>query len=80
MKERLIWVHLDEEGQAAVRLLTRDGRSRAAAIRGALIEAVKRSDRSVLAVEASAVAGDEADRREMVAVAAAMDSLRMSIM
>ncbi len=76
MKERAISVRLDSDALSALRLLTSTGRSRSAAIRDALVEAAKRSDRSVLAAEAAAVANDEADRREMAEVAALMESLR----
>jgi Arc/MetJ-type ribon-helix-helix transcriptional regulator len=76
MKERAISVRLDGDAQAALQRLTSGGRSRSAAIRDALVEAARRRDRTVLASEAAAVARDEADRKEMVEVAALMESLR----
>lgn len=75
MGERAISVRLDEEAEAALRVLTSRGASRSSAIREALVQAARR-DRRALAEEAAALARDETDRRELAEVAALMESLR----
>ena len=75
MMERAISVRLDEDAQRALRVLTRDGRSRSDAIRAALIAAARRAEPSVRE-EAAALAADDGDRAEMAEVAALMEELR----
>jgi hypothetical protein len=76
VKPRPIFVRLDLETSAALRLLTKGGRSQSAAIRDALLEAARPRDSSVLSAEAIALATDVADRAEIADVAAVMGSLR----
>jgi hypothetical protein len=76
VKDRAISVRLDRDAETALRILTSRGVSRSAAIRDALVQAARLSDRSVLAADAEVLARDEADRREMAEVAALMESLR----
>ena len=73
--ERAISVRLDEGAQRALRVLTRDGRSRSDAIRAALIAAARRAEPSVRE-EAAVLAADDGDRAEMAEVAALMEELR----
>ena len=72
-----ISVRLDDDAERALRLLQQTGSSRSEAIRSALIDAANRQRRSSeLAAESAALEADEEDRREMLAVAEMMDSLR----
>jgi Arc/MetJ-type ribon-helix-helix transcriptional regulator len=72
-----ISVRLDDEAERALRALEAAGKSRSEAIRSALIDSAQRLRRSSeLAAEVAALEADEADRGEMLAVAALMESLR----
>ncbi|CCM62583.1 MULTISPECIES: hypothetical protein [Candidatus Neomicrothrix] len=72
-----ISVRLDDEAERALRSLQQSGRSRSDAIRSALVDAAARQGRSSqLAAESAALEADDEDRREMLAVAEMMDSLR----
>ena len=72
-----ISVRLDEEAERALRSLEAAGLSRSEAIRSALIDSARRLQRrSELAAEAAALEADDADRKEMLAVASLMESLR----
>jgi Arc/MetJ-type ribon-helix-helix transcriptional regulator len=72
-----ISVRLDDDAANALRMLEATGLSRSEAIRSALVDAAARlRHRSTLAAEAAALEADEDDRREMLAVAALMESLR----
>lgn len=70
-------VRLDDEAERALRLLEASGLSRSEAVRTALIAAADRLRRRAdLAAEVAALEADEADRGEMLAVAALMEDLR----
>jgi Arc/MetJ-type ribon-helix-helix transcriptional regulator len=70
-------VRLDDEALRALRRLEATGLSRSEAIRKALVEAASRlQDMRALASEVAALAADEEDRLEMLAVADLMESLR----
>lgn len=72
-----ISVRLDDEAERALRSLEAAGVTRSEAIRTALIDSARRlRERSELAAEAAALEADEADREEMLSVAALMESLR----
>jgi Arc/MetJ-type ribon-helix-helix transcriptional regulator len=72
-----ISVRLDDEAERALRSLEAAGKTRSEAIRTALIDSARRlRQRSELAAEAAALEADEADRDEMLSVAALMESLR----
>ena len=72
-----ISVRLDDEAVRALRSLEAAGLSRSEVIRSALVQSARRLRRSpVLAAEVSALEADDADREEMLAVAALMESLR----
>lgn len=72
-----ISVRLDEEAERALRSLEAAGLSRSEAIRSALIDSARRlRQRSELAAEVAALEADDDDRREMLAVAGLMESLR----
>lgn len=72
-----ISVRLDDAAARALRSLEATGLSRSEAIRSALIDSARRSQRrSELAAEAAALEADDIDRQEMLAVAALMESLR----
>lgn len=72
-----ISVRLDDEARRALRLLEAAGMTRSEAIRNALIDSARRlRQRSEVAAEAAALEADEADREEMLSVAALMESLR----
>jgi antitoxin component of RelBE/YafQ-DinJ toxin-antitoxin module len=74
---KAISVRLDDEAERALRALEASGMTRSEAIRSALLASAERLRRSRdLAVEAAALEADEADREEMKAVAALMESLR----
>lgn len=72
-----ISVRLDDEAERALRILNASGLSTSNAIRSSLIESagqVRRRD--ALAKEVAALEADDADRAEMLAVSALMESLR----
>jgi antitoxin component of RelBE/YafQ-DinJ toxin-antitoxin module len=72
-----ISVRLDDEAERALRALEATGMSRSAAIRSSLVRAaaaLRRQDE--LAAEVAMLEADEVDRREMLAVAGLMESLR----
>ena len=72
-----ISVRLDDESERALRVLSACGLSTSDAIRSSLIESARRVRRSeAMAKEVAALEADEADRAEMLAVAALMESLR----
>lgn len=72
--ERVISLRLDDESEAALRLLTARGVSRSEAIRSAIVEAAR--ERRTLIDEARMVREDPADRAEMTRVRELMESLR----
>ena len=72
--ERIISLRLDDESEAALRLLTTRGVSRSKAIRSAIVEAAR--ERRMLIDEARMVREDPADRAEMARVRELMESLR----
>lgn len=72
-----ISVRLDDEAKRALRSLEAAGMTRSEAIRTALIDSARRlRERSRLASEVAALEADEADREEMLSVAALMESMR----
>ena len=72
-----ISVRLDDDAERALRALEAAGMSRSEAIRSALVESARRlRQSSELAAEVAALEADDADREEMSAVAALMESLR----
>lgn len=72
-----ISVRLDPEALQALSQLEATGLSRSEAIRRAILDSAARlRRRAALAAEAAALEADEADRREMLEVAAFMESLR----
>jgi Arc/MetJ-type ribon-helix-helix transcriptional regulator len=72
-----ISVRLDPEAMKALAQLEATGISRSEAIRRALLDSASRlRRRSELATEAAALEADEDDRREMLEVAAFMESMR----
>ncbi len=72
-----ISVRLDEEALRALSQLESSGLTRSEAVRKALVElAARLRKRKALAEEVAALEADEADRREMLEVAAFMESLR----
>lgn len=74
---RAISVRLDDEALQALARLEATGLSRSQAIRKALVDAAERlKRRQALAAEARELEADEDDRREMLDVAALMESLR----
>jgi predicted transcriptional regulator len=74
---RAISVRLDDEALHALTRLEATGLSRSQAIRQALVsEAGRLRRRESLMAEARALEADEADRQEMLEVAALMESLR----
>ena len=74
---RAISVRLDDEALQALARLEATGLSRSQAIRKALVDAAERLKRhEALAAEARELEADEDDRREMLEVAALMESLR----
>ena len=74
---RAISVRLDDEALQALARLEATGLSRSQAIRKALVdEADRLRRRDSLAAEVKALEADEADRQEMLKVAALMESLR----
>ena len=74
---KAISVRLDEEAQRALARLEASGMTRSEAIRRALVDSAARIERrKALAAEVAALEADEVDRREMLEVAALMESLR----
>jgi predicted transcriptional regulator len=74
---RAVSVRLDDEALKALAHLEATGLSRSQAIRKAVVDAAERLQRrESLAAEAKALEADEMDRREMLEVAALMESLR----
>jgi Arc/MetJ-type ribon-helix-helix transcriptional regulator len=72
-----ISVRLDDEALRALHQLEASGMSRSEAIRRAILDSAARLQRrKALADEVAALETDEADRREMLEVAALMESLR----
>lgn len=77
MAARAISVRLDDDALKALRQLEAAGFSRSEAIRRALVDCAARlRDRKALRAEARSLERDEGDRREMLEVAALMESLR----
>jgi len=74
-----ISVRLDDEALRALQQLEAAGLSRSEAIRRSIIDSAARLQRGkALADEVAALEADEADRHEMLAVAALMENLRAS--
>jgi Arc/MetJ-type ribon-helix-helix transcriptional regulator len=72
-----ISVRLDPEALRALALLQATGLSRSEAIRRAILDSAARLQRKAgLAAEVAALEADEDDRREMLDVAALMESMR----
>jgi Arc/MetJ-type ribon-helix-helix transcriptional regulator len=72
-----ISVRLDPEALQALSQLEATGLSRSEAIRHAILDSAARlRRRAALAAEAAALEADEDDRREMLEVAAFMESMR----
>jgi len=72
-----ISVRLDPEAMRALAQLEATGVSRSQAIRGAIVDSARRlRRRDALAAEVAALESDEVDRREMLEVAAVMESMR----
>lgn len=72
-----ISVRLDDDAMRALRMIQATGLSRSDAVRSALLAEAKRlRTRESLAAESAAAEADEADRAEMLAVAAFMEQLR----
>ena len=72
-----ISVRLDPEALRALAQLESTGLTRSEAIRHAILDSAARlRHRAALAAEAAALEADEDDRREMVEVAAFMESMR----
>jgi hypothetical protein len=72
-----ISVRLDAEALQALAQLEATGVSRSEAIRRAILDSASRlRQRAALAAEVAALEADEDDRREMLEVAAFMESMR----
>jgi hypothetical protein len=71
-----ITVRLDDEALRALRQLEASGLSRSEAIRRPILDSAARMRRQALANDVAALQADEADRQEMLEVAALMESLR----
>jgi Arc/MetJ-type ribon-helix-helix transcriptional regulator len=72
-----ISVRFDPETLRALAQLESTGLSRSEAIRSAILDSAARlRHRATLAAEAAALEADEDDRREMLEVAALMESMR----
>jgi len=72
-----ISVRLDPEAMRALAQLEATGVSRSEAIRGAIVDSARRlRRRAALAAEVAALEADQDDRREMLEVAAFMESMR----
>jgi hypothetical protein len=73
---RALHVRLDEDSEGALAILRAEGMNDSQAVRLALVEArSRRRRRAALREEAQRLAGDGADRRELAALAAELDSL-----
>lgn len=73
----VVSVRLDAEALRALAQLEAGGLSRSEAIRQAIVDAAARRQRRMdLAAEVAALEADEADRQEMLHVAALMEKLR----
>lgn len=73
---RAISVRLDDEALVALRIVEAAGLSRSDAIRASILgQAARLRARSALAAESRALHASEVDRREMQAIADAMESL-----
>ena len=66
----------DEDASRALAVLTRDGTPVSAAVRAALVEAARRKAAAAVHAEAEELAGDEADRAEVMQVLRDMETLR----
>ncbi|MDE0194134.1 MAG: hypothetical protein OXP08_01150 [bacterium] len=74
---RAISVRLDDETHRALRRLEATGMTCSQAIRAAVVAAAARlTEHRALAAEVAALEADEADRREVLAVADLMEELR----
>lgn len=74
---RAVSVRLDDEAHRALLRLEAAGMTRSQAIRAAVVAAAARlGEHRSLAAEVAALEADEADRREMLAVAEMMEDLR----
>jgi len=74
---RAISVRLDEESDGALRAIEATGLCQSDAIRVALVQTASALRRPLaLSAEKAALEADEVDRREMLAVADLMESLR----
>lgn len=74
---KAISVRLNDEALRALRRLEAAGLSRSEAIRRALVDSAARlRDKKALRAEVRALEADDEDRREMLEVAAVMESLR----
>jgi predicted transcriptional regulator len=72
-----ISVRLDAEAMQALTQLEAIGISRSEAVRRAILDSASRlRRRAALAAEVAALEADDADRREMLEVAAFMESMR----
>ncbi len=72
-----ISVRLDPEAWQALAQLEATGMSRSEAIRRAILDSAGRlQTRAALAAEVAALEADEQDRREMIELAAFMESMR----
>jgi len=70
-------VRLDDEVQRALRTLEASGMSRSEAVRKSILDAAAAlRRREALRAEVASLEADEADRSEMLEVAALMESLR----
>lgn len=76
MASRVVRARLDEQSEAALDTLVREGRNESEAVRTALVEAGRRRRRrSDLADEVRGLAEDPADTAERRAVMADMDAI-----
>ena len=74
---KAVSIRLDDDALRALSQLEASGLTRSQAVRRALIDAARRAGRRQdLVREAAALEADEDDRREMLEVAAVMESLR----
>jgi hypothetical protein len=73
---RALHVRLDTDSEAALGVLRAEGLNDSQAVRLALLEArTRRRQRAALREEASRLAGDAVDRRELVGLAADLEDL-----
>jgi Arc/MetJ-type ribon-helix-helix transcriptional regulator len=74
---KAISVRLDDDAHRALRILEATGLSQSEAIRSSLLASAERiRRRSELAAEVAALEADEADRAEMLSIAAMMETMR----